>query len=339
MKRTMRTAHAEARVIALRRENDPARAHRAFWLKAGLILAAVLVFVLAGTYQAGAQELFPKILPLPDAWQPEGIATGRGTDYYVGSLANGAIYKGDLRTGEGGVLVEGVQGRAITGLKVDKRTNYVFASGHASGKAYVFDGSTGQKLAEYQLTTATPTFINDVVITRDAAYFTDSQRPYLYKLPLGPGGSLPAPDAVEVIELGGDFVFVPGAFNANGIDAPANGKVLVIVHSSRGELYTVNPQTGVADLIDLNGGSVPNGDGILLQGKTLYVVQNRLNQIAVVELDPRLNEGTITRLITDPAFRVPTTVAQFGTWLYAVNARFGTPPTPDTEYEVVKVNK
>lgn len=339
MKRTVRTAQAEARVIALRRDDDTASARRAFWLKAGLVLMAVLVFVLAGTYSAGAQELFPKILPLPNGFAPEGIATGRGTDFFVGSLAGGAIYKGDLRTGEGAVLVQPVTGRAITGLKVDLRTNYVFASGAGSGKAFIFDGDTGELVAEYQLATATPTFVNDVVITRDAAYFTDSQQPVIYKLPLGPGGSLPAQDAVEVIPLGGDFVFVPGAFNANGIDAPANGKILVIVHSSRGELYTVDPQTGVATLIDLNGGSVPNGDGILLQGKTLYVVQNRLNQIAVVELNPRLNEGTITRLITDPAFRVPTTIAGFGPWLYAVNARFGTPVTPETEYEAVRVNK
>jgi hypothetical protein len=66
-------------------------------------------------------------------------------------------------------------------------------------------------------------------------------------------------------------------------------------------------------------------------------VQNRLNQIAVVKLDSQLTEGTITETITSPDFRVPTTIALFGNALYAVNARFGTPPTPDTEYEVVRV--
>ena len=284
-----------------------------------VLLAAALLLMLAAVAPAGAQQLFPKILPLPDGWAPEGIATGRGADFYAGSLANGGLYKGDLRTGEGAVLNEGAAGRALTGLKVDKRTNYVFASGAQSGKAFVFDGDTGELLAEYVLTTATPTFINDVVITRDAAYFTDSSRPYLYKLPLGPGGSLPSQDSVETIPLSGDFVFVPGAFNANGIDAPFNGKVLIVVHSSRGELYAVDPNTGDASLIDLSGGSVPAGDGILLDGKTLYVVQNRLNQIAVIDLKVTQLEGTITGLITDPAFRVPTTVAQFGPWLVAVN--------------------
>jgi DNA-binding beta-propeller fold protein YncE len=307
--------------------------------RVALFLVLTLLLLLAAFLPANAEPLFPKNLPLPNGWAPEGIATGRGTDFYVGSLANGGIYKGDLRTGEGAVLNEGASGRALAGLKVDKRTNYVFAAGTRSGKAFVFEGNTGALLAEYQLTTATPTFINDVVITRDAAYFTDSSQPYLYKLPLGPGGSLPAADAVEAILLSGDYVFVPGAFNANGIDAPFNGKVLIVVHSSRGELYAVNPDTGAARLIDLNGGSVPNGDGILLDGKTLYVVQNRLNQIAVIDLKVTRLEGTIVSLIKDPAFRVPTTIAGFGTWLYAVNARFGTPVTPDTDYDVVRVDK
>jgi sugar lactone lactonase YvrE len=101
----------------------------------------------------------------------------------------------------------------------------------------------------------------------------------------------------------------------------------------------VDPTTGTATRIDLGTGSVPNGDGILLQGKTLYVVQNVLNQIAVVKLDPDFTSGTIVDTITSPSFRVPTTIAKFGDALYAVNARFDTPPTPDSEYEVVRVTR
>jgi sugar lactone lactonase YvrE len=144
---------------------------------------------------------------------------------------------------------------------------------------------------------------------------------------------------VEEIPLSGDYVFTPGAFNANGIAATPNGKTLIIVNSVDGLLYNVDPDTGEATLIDLGGDTVPNGDGILLQGKTLYVVQNRLNQIAVVELNSDLTEGTIVDTITDSDFRVPTTIARFGNSLYAVNARFGTTPTPDTEYEVVRVSR
>jgi hypothetical protein len=104
-----------------------------------------------------------------------------------------------------------------------------------------------------------------------------------------------------------------------------------------GLLYNVDPNTGVATLIDLGGERLQNGDGILLEGKTLYVVQNRLNVIAVIRLDPDLTSGTVVDRITNPAFDVPTTIARFGNALYAVNARFTTPPTPDTTYNVVRV--
>ena len=35
------------------------------------------------------------------------------------------------------------------------------------------------------------------------------------------------------------------------------------------------------------------GDGILLQGKRLFVVQNTMNQIAVIRVDRRLRGDTI----------------------------------------------
>jgi hypothetical protein len=91
--------------------------------------------------------------------------------------------------------------------------------------------------------------------------------------------------------------------------------------------------------IDLGGATVPNGDGVLLDGRTLYVVQNRLNQIAKIRLDRRLRSGRVVARITDTDFDVPTTIDEFGEKLYAVNARFTTPPTPTTTYSVVKVRK
>lgn len=250
---------------------------RLTWSIVRTLLAAALL--LAFVPVASAASSFPNLINLPNGWRPEGIANGRGTSFYVGSLANGAIYRGDLRTGEGAVLFPGETGRAVTGLYVDKRTNYLFASGAGTGKAFVFDAETGAELASYQLAATSPTFINDVIVTRNAAYFTDSNKPVLYRLPLGPGGSLPGPSAVEQIPLGGDFVFVPGAFNANGIEATADGKWLLVVHSNRGELYRVDGITGEATLVDLNGSSLSNGDGLRRVGKILYVVRNRLNTI------------------------------------------------------------
>ena len=304
------------------------------------VILGIIIFVFGQnpTGIAAYAETFPDIILLPDGFRPEGVVVGRGHHIYAGSLANGAIYRSDLRTGQGEIIVPGQEGRIAVGLSFDKRSNFLFVAGGGTGAGYVYDAQTGATVATYQLT-APGSFINDVVVTRSAAYFTDSFRPVLYRIALGPRGQLPDPNTVEEIPLSGDFVFIPMAFNTNGIDATPNGKSSFIVNSTTGELYNVDPQSGNALLIDLGGESVPMGDGILLDGKTLYVVQNRLNQIAVVQLNAELTAGEIIAHITNSAFDVPTTIAEFGNSLYAVNARFGTPPTPETEYEIVQVTK
>src|SRR5687767_9584866 len=299
-----------------------------------LLLVALSLTMIAGTSAAP----FPEVIPLPDGFRPEGIAIGTGTTFYVGSIPTGAIYRGDLRTVEGEILVPAQEGRSAIGLKFDDRTGLLFVAGGATGYAYVYDAETGDNVAAIQLESM-ESFINDVVITRDAAYFTNSLQPVLYKVPLKNNGRLPERPRVVEIPLGGDYQFTPGEFNANGIAATPNGKWLIIVNSFEGALYRVDPQTGVAARINLRKGAVPNGDGILLQGQNLYVVQNFLNQIAVVELNDRFAAGEIERTITSPLFRIPTTVARFGSTLCVVNARFDTPPTSDTEYEVVCLPK
>lgn len=301
-----------------------------------MLFALLVVVISLGIVGSATAAPFPDVIPLPNGFRPEGIAVGSGSTFYVGSIPTGAVYRGDLRTGEGDVLVPAQSGRAAIGLKYDDRTGLLFVAGGPTGFAYIYDGETGADVASIQLTTL-PSFINDVVITNDAAYFTNSFQPTIYRVPLENNGELPSTPTVEEIPLGGDYQFTPGAFNANGIAATPNGKALIIVNSTEGALYTVDPNTGIATRIDLGTGAVPAGDGILLQGKTLYVVQNQLNQIAVIRLSADLSSGTIEETITSPNFRVPTTIAQFGNSLYAVNARFGTPPTPDTEYEVVQV--
>ena len=298
---------------------------------------ALLLFALSFTMiGAASAQPFPEVIPLPNGFQPEGIASGIGTTFYVGSIPTGAVYRGDLRTGEGDVLVPAQEGRSAIGLKYDERTGLLFVAGGGTGNAYVYDGETGEDRGEIQLTTLT-SFINDVVVTKDAAYFTNSFQPILYRVPLANNGELPDLPTVEEIPLGGDYQFTPGAFNANGIAATPNGKTLIIVNSSNGTLYKVDPTTGVATRIDLGTGEVPNGDGLLLKGKTLYVAQNFLNQIAAVELNSDFTAGTIVNTITSPLFGIPTTIADFGNDLYAVNSHFDIEPTPDTEYEVVRV--
>jgi sugar lactone lactonase YvrE len=301
------------------------------------LLIVLVVALCAAIIAAAPAALFPEVIPLPNGFQPEGIASGEGTTFFVGSIPTGAVYRGDLASGQGAVLVPAQAGRNSIGMKYDARTGLLFVAGGPTGKAFIYDGGSGATIAEVQLT-APPSFINDVVITQRAAYFTDSFKQSLYKIPLGDDGELPGPPVTsETIPLGGEYDFRPGSFNANGIDALPNGKTLVIVNSTTGTLYQVDPTTGSATRIDLGGGTVPAGDGILLQGKTLYVVQNNLNQVAVIDLSSDYSSGEIVSLIKSPLFRVPTTIAGFGDTLYVVNARFGTPPGPDVDYDVVRV--
>jgi sugar lactone lactonase YvrE len=283
-----------------------------------------------------ATTTWPETIPLPTGFQPEGIDVGNGHTFYVGSIPTGAVYRGDLRTGEGSVLVPAQEGRQAIG--VDFADNRLFVAGGPTGRAWVYDARTGATLASYQLTASLSTFVNDVVVTRDAAWFTESQDDVLYRVPIAADGTLGSQAEVEIVPLTGDFTLAPG-FNVNGIDATPRGDTLVIVQSNLGRLYTVDAGTGEADLIDLAGGDVMMGDGILLDGKTLYVVQNRLNRIAVVKLQPDLTAGTITEHLTDVDLDVPTTIAGFGRALYAVNARFGVPEPAEQDFAVVRVER
>ena len=303
---------------------------RVLTLAAALLAAAVVV---SGGSSAAQQKSFPEVIQLPAGFQPEGIEIKANT-FYVGSRVTGAIYRGNLRTGAGATLVPGGAGRPATGIELDNRKR-LWVAGAQSGNAYVYNAQSGALIRTYDFADA-PTFINDAVVTRDAAYFTDSQKRVLYKVPIGSGGALGA--SFQTIPLTGDFVLQAG-FNLNGIDATSNGRTLVAVQSNTGKLFRIDAATGVTREISLGGESVPAGDGILLKGKTLYVVQNQLNQVAVIRLSPDLASGQVLRRLTDPDFSVPTTIDDHGKRLWAVNARFGVANPGSAAYQVVLVGK
>ncbi|BCJ51311.1 hypothetical protein Asp14428_27860 [Actinoplanes sp. NBRC 14428] len=272
----------------------------------------------------------PVVLDLPDGFQPEGIAIGKLPYAYFGSRADGDIYRAGLLTGRGRVISQG-PGTPSLGLKLDGRGR-LFVAGGSGGDARVIDAGNGKVLRSYRLQTV-PAFINDVVLTGGAAWFTDSTNPVLFKLPLGRHGRLPA-EAVRV-PLTGDLVYTSG-INANGITATPDGRGLIVVQSGTGKLFRTTYAGSTAE-IDLGGESVPNGDGLWLRGTTLYVVQNRLNVIARIQLDRHATRGTVVSRTTSPDFDVPTTIAEYGKRFYLPNARFTTTPTPTTPYTAVAV--
>ncbi|QFZ21943.1 SMP-30/gluconolactonase/LRE family protein [Saccharothrix syringae] len=299
-------------------------------------LAAVVVgvsLVTAAPAAAAPAHPFPTEFPLPDGFLPEGIAIGSAPVAYFGSRADGDLFRVDLRTGRGEVFSQG-PGTASVGLKVDRRGR-LFVAGGAGGDGRVVDAKTGEILKSYRFAEDADTFVNDVLITDDAAYFTDSRKAVLYEIPFGRRGALPA--AHTAIPLSGDFALTPGVNNANGIAETPDGRALLIVQSNTGQLHRVDPRTGATRVVDLGGEVLTNGDGLLVEGRTLYVVQNRLNTVAVFRLVRDGSSGTLVTKLTDPRFDVPSTVASFGDRLYLPNARFTTPPTPTTTYNAVSV--
>ncbi|MFH8250972.1 SMP-30/gluconolactonase/LRE family protein [Microbacterium sp. B2969] len=307
-----------------------------------IILGAALTAALALTTPAAVASAapppdgaFPSPIVLPDGFQPEGIAIGSAPVAYFGSLVDGDLYRVDLVSGEGEVFSQG-PGTNSVGMKVDSRGR-LWVAGGGGGDGRVVDTRSGDVLANYSFASA-PTFVNDVVVTKDAAWFTDSFNPVLYKVPIGANGALADQNAVETIPLTGDYVQEQG-FNANGIAQTPDRAALLIVQTATGSVFRVDPATGATTTVDLGGYSLTGGDGLLVVGHTFYAVENGLNQVAVFDLDRDGTAGTLVKTITNGAFDVPTTIAAFGNRLYLTNARFTTPPTPDTEYTAVGVRR
>ena len=298
-----------------------------------LLAAAAASVALAAPASAG--DRFLQTVPLPAGFQPEGITSGPGTTFYVGSTTTGAIYRGDLRTGAGEVLVEGATGEAAVGTEYDPETGRLWVAGGRTGEVRVYDAASGELLGAW--TPGGTGFLNDLTVTPDAVYVTDSNVAQLIVLET-PDGDLPA--EAGRLPLTGDITYVPDQFNANGIEDARGGQVLLVVQSNTGLLFAVDPETGVATTVDLGGASLTNGDGLLLRGSTLYAVRNRLNEIAEIRLRlrPGHPEGRLVDTLTDPDFDVPTTVTRAGGELFAVNARFGTASPETAAYDVVLVD-
>jgi hypothetical protein len=298
--------------------------------KLALLVGILAAFSVAAVAVAGKG---PERIALPDGYRPEGIAAGKGKTVYVGSIPTGQVLQINTKTGASQEAVPARDEHAAIGLKYDRRAKRLFVSGGPTGKAFVYDARDGAELAAFQLTpTEQETFINDVVLTRGAAYFTDSRQPVIYRVARDLSGATP-------VALDG-FPMVEG-LNLNGIEAARGGRVLLAIQGGdEGVLWRIDPATGAFTAVDLEGGPLTDGDGLLfIKKRTLLAVQNQLNRIAVVKLNRGFTAGRVVRTITHPEFDVPTTVARKHGKLFLPNARFTTEPTPETEYWVTRVGK
>jgi sugar lactone lactonase YvrE len=274
-----------------------------------------------------------RFFPIPgDRVFPEGITEGPGTTFFVGSMTDGTLYRGDTRTGAVEVFLpaDGDGRGNICGLDVDGYGRLVSCD-FASGQLFVHDIATRSLIARRRLPaeTARP---NDVVVHGDAAYVTDSHRPVVWRLPTGPEVGEP--------EIAVDLAPAGAAEEAflNGIVCHPNRPLLLV--SAQGEgagLWRVDPADGSASLVDLNGYEF-NADGMLLNGGTLYGLTNRGEThedvrflLSAARLAPDWRSGAIVGELSEETWDSPTTIASVGGELLVVCAqlaamRTGTPP-------------
>jgi len=319
---------------------------------------------------AAAQQNWPEKIGITMGIEPEGIELGKGHDFFVGAFSYssaflgaptvsnlaGAIYKGNLRTGEGDILAEPT-GNLVSGLSYDPRTDYLYAAtGFENGSfpfsgqgVTVYDATSGDIIAEIKF--GDGIVINDCLVTRRAVYCTDSVNPDLYKLPLEKGGRLPSTPVVEVISMDGFVMdYTPPGINANGLVGNFDGKQLVIVNIATGVLYLVDTESGEASPIAIEGAEqlFVDGDGLYLDGRTLYIMQNFSNKIAVVQLSGDLSSGEFIKNILGEVgineLNVATTIIGFGNSLYAINTHFFDLTIPDfdpadLQADVVRLRK
>lgn len=301
------------------------------WVARGPMLTTLIaLYLLSATH---AQQAVTYTLP-GSAVFPEGIAYDDATgDFYVGSTRDGAIYRGNVQR-EGGELDLFLEPNlsereGVTGMKVDAQGR-LFIAGRRTGQAFVYDTSSGDLIATLETPTAPNTLINDVTLTDAAAYFTDSFRPVLFR------ASLTA-DSVGEMEAWLEFNDTPityqNGFNLNGIAATEDERYLFTVQFNTGELYRIDTQTKEVVQVDLGSERLTTGDGLELNGQTLYAVRESPAEIVVIDLSEDFSSGEVRERITDPSLDFPTTLALAGERLLVVNSQLDT-SSPELPFTV-----
>lgn len=258
---------------------------------------------------------------------PESIGVDHATgDFYVGSLADGTLYR--LRpNGRAEVWSPpGMDGRkSVAGVKVDS-LGRLWAAGGYEGTLHVYDVAGHSLIAQMDVG-GRPACVNDIAFGRDGrAYVTDSLISLLFRVD---DGQLTLRPWVDLAEQG-----VPWAegLNFNGIVLAPDGDHLVACQTNLGRFWQITVDTGQVNEVDLEGGPLPHCDGLAREGSTLYVAVNARNRIAIVELAEDGSAGTLTSVLTSDAFAFPTAVAVRNEHLLVVNGQLdkmgGTPTLP-----------
>ena len=195
----------------------------------------------------------------------------------------------------------------------------------------VYDASSGALLATYQPPGVG--LLNDVAVTRDAVYVTDSGFPQLVVIPLPQDGSLPPASAATILPLGGDMIQTPG-FNLNGI--VAEDGFLLVAQSSTGKLFRVDPATGVApSSTSAESTSATRTGSSCSDTRSTSSALPRPGHRRLAQSGPHPRRRA--RRPDRPSLDIPSTATVAAGRLWAVNLRYTTPPEPTTPYWITQL--
>lgn len=262
------------------------------------------------TREAASVGSYP--LPGQGALLAQGIAYQESTgDFFVGSTANGAIFRGNVAdVGEEAemFLEPGSDGRTnATGMKVDEEGR-LFIGGGGTARIFVYGTSSGDLIQAFDTPPSENSFINDVTIAPNGdAYFTDPERPAIFRVPVTPG-EVGEPEVWLVPE---EPPVEDEGFNIQGIAATGDGRYLIAVQSNVGDLLRIDLASKEVVKIDLGSDfQLISGAGLALDGQTLYATRSRANTIVPVELSEDFASGEVGEGFSNPSFRYPTTIAK-----------------------------
>lgn len=273
------------------------------------------------------------ILSLPNGFSPDGITIANDGTIYLASIFDGTIVRGRVDgTKITDVLVEGKVDRPGWGMDLDSSDQYLFVAGGFSGTARIYNAKTGTLENDIKLTDSG--IVNDVIVTNNAAYFTNSSLPEIYEIPIDEKGNVNGKP--RVIPLLGDFKFDAKYFaNANGIEDAGHGTIIVN-HSFLGKMYVIDVTTGVTTDVNLNGEKV-SCDGIAIDGRTLYGVEAPENRVAKLELSKDFSKANVVHRFKSDLFDFPTLIALDSSYIYVVNGKLSTKRSSEVPYEVIRL--
>ncbi|WKB51261.1 superoxide dismutase family protein [Eleftheria terrae] len=289
---------------------------------------------LAGEPPAGARHTFPGSNVFP-----EGIAVDEtsGTAY-VGSAAEGHLYK--LEPGQPRAELLSLGGspgrRAALGIRLDAHRR-LWVAGGAEGTVALVDAASGRTLAVLKTPHSPHAFINDLALSADGhAYVTDSFRPVLFRA----RNVVDQPTQLEPwLDLGRTPIrYVSGETNLNGIVATPDGRYLLAMQSATGQLWRIDTRSQAVQPVQLDA-TLPHGDGLVLQGRELYVVRNVENEIVRVSLEPDYARGRVAQRLSSSRLRYPTTAALVRGQLQIVNSQLDKQknPPPLLPFDVIQL--